>query len=54
MVLDKRKWTTMSVAYEVKEQLDNLIIVSNGVPLRFSSDKVAYLLYFYEMHSKKN
>jgi len=33
-MLDKSKWTTMAIDHDVKEQLDNFILVIHGVPIK--------------------
>lgn len=53
MALDTNKNTTMAVSHHVKNQLDNLVIVTNGVLLRTPNDKLQYLLHEHEM-TKKN
>lgn len=47
------KITTVSLEKDVAEQLNNLIIVVNGVPVKKKSDKIRYLLYQYEHNQKK-
>lgn len=53
MALDTSKNTSLAVSKEVKEQLDNLLIVLHGVSLKTSNDKIQFLLHEYET-SKKN
>lgn len=53
MVLDKSKWTTMSIEHDAKDMLDNFHPVIQWVPVRSASDKIRYLLNYFDMHSKK-
>jgi len=43
----------MSIEYDVKEMLDNFLVVVHGVRVKSAGDKVRYLLNYYEMHEKK-
>lgn len=52
MALDKWKNTTIAISHHVKEQLDNLVIVTNGVLLKYPNDKIQYLLHEHEMNKK--
>lgn len=48
------KYTTVSIEKDIKEQLDNVLIVIHWVPLRSSNDKIRYLLHEFEKENKKN